>query len=313
MSEFPSGPIPEDLRKSVLDIMLDVGVSTLTKKILRKRLEAKYKIEFDSHIEEVDKAVSGLMLTPEIQRELAKAQQDREERPAGGKGKKRSRSGADSSKSKGSKKDKKDKGEKEKKPDDYPKAALSAYFLFANDNRDRVKAADPSLKITEVTQKIGELWKTASTEAKERYQKKADEEKARFDREMKAYIARGGTVIKRSGKGGKEKRVKKEKDPNAPKRASSSYLFFANDFRTKNPQLSAKEQMSSAGAAWGKMSEADKKPYEELAAKDKRRYAQEIAAYGSKSSSAKNKRDAASSSSSSSGSDDSSDSDSDSE
>lgn len=304
MAALPQGPLPTDMEQSVLDIIHDVGVSSVTKKILRKRLEAKYNIEFESHAAALDAMVNKLMMTPEIQRELAKVQQVKESVSARRAGVKRSSSSDKKAKKESKKENKREK--KEKKPEDYPKAALSAYFIFVNDNRDKVKEKNPDMKVTQVLSELGSMWKVLSEDEKARYQALADEDKKRFDSEMEAYIAKGGKVFKRGGKSSKSGK-KKEKDPNAPKRAMSAYFFFAGDYRAKHPGIPAKQQMAEAGAAWGKMSEEEKRPYEELAAKDRKRYEAERAAQGGSKASAKAEASESSESSASS-SDSSSDS-----
>lgn len=303
MAELPNGPVPEDLEKSMLQIMHDVGLSTLSKNTLRRRLEAKYKISFTPHAAAVDSMVSKLMMTPAIQRELAKIQKEKESVSARRAKTERSPS---SSKDKKSKKDKKEssKPEKiEKKPDNYPKGALSPYIIFVNENREKVKAKNPDIKNTELLSEMGNLWKQASEEEKSRYQKLADQDKLRHEREMAAYVAAGGAVFKRGSGKKKAKSAKKEKDPNAPKRPMTAYFFFAGDYRAKHTDIPAKQQMTEAGAAWGKMTAEEKQPYEELAAKDKKRYEAECAARGT------SKAAAAADSASSSDDDSSEDSD----
>lgn len=49
-----------------------------------------------------------------------------------------------------------------------PKRPLSAYFLFANDMRPKIKADNPDFKITEVAAALGELWKKTSDKDKEK-------------------------------------------------------------------------------------------------------------------------------------------------
>ncbi|CAJ1029488.1 DEK C terminal domain/HMG-box domain/HMG (high mobility group) box/Protamine and protamine like, putative [Leishmania lindenbergi] len=300
MSGLPNGTIPADLEKSMLEIMHDVGLSTLSKNTLRRRLEAKYNMDFTPLTAEVDRLVGKLMTTPEIQRELAKIQKEKEDVSARRSKRGRSVSSAKKSNEKASKRDK-----KEKKPDDYPKGTLSPYIIFVNENREKLKAQNPDMKNTELLAEMGNLWKKISEAEKSRYQKLSDEDKLRYDREMAAYIARGGAVFKR---GGKKAKAVKEKDPKAPKRALTAYFFFASDYRSKHADVPAKQQMTEAGAAWGKMSTDEKKPYEELAAKDKKRYEAECAARGSKPSQPK-AADSASSSSADSSSSDSDESD----
>jgi len=79
----------------------------------------------------------------------------------------------------------------------------------------------------------------------------------------------------------KEKKVKAKKDPNAPKRGLSAFMFFAKEERPKvlkdNPSFGVPEVGKELGARWGKL--ADKKKFEALAAKDKSRYEAEMKKY----------------------------------
>lgn len=81
----------------------------------------------------------------------------------------------------------------------------------------------------------------------------------------------------------KGKKNKKEKS--AVKRASSAYIYFSKDFRTKLKEKSEKtgeaiprvnEVAKLAGEEWRKLSAEDKKPFEELARKDRERYQKEV-------------------------------------
>ncbi|KAH7139402.1 nucleosome binding protein [Dendryphion nanum] len=89
----------------------------------------------------------------------------------------------------------------------------------------------------------------------------------------------------RSGKkGGKaDTGGKKKKDPNAPKRGLSAYMFFANDQRDKvredNPGIKFGEVGKLLGEKWKALSEKQRTPYEAKAAADKKRYEEEKAAY----------------------------------
>lgn len=86
----------------------------------------------------------------------------------------------------------------------------------------------------------------------------------------------------------KEKRVK---DPEAPKRSKSSYLWFCSEERDKikkeKPTLSAKEITAELGTKWQSLKSSSPdllKKYESLASDDKSRYASEKAVYSVKSS-----------------------------
>ena len=80
-----------------------------------------------------------------------------------------------------------------------------------------------------------------------------------------------------------KKEGKAKKDPNAPKRGLSAFMFFSNDNREKikkeNPGCSFGEVGKYLGEAWSKADAKTKKKYEEQAAKDKARYEKEMAKY----------------------------------
>lgn len=78
----------------------------------------------------------------------------------------------------------------------------------------------------------------------------------------------------------KKAAVKKLKDPNAPKRPLNAYMFFAQakraEVKEENSELNACAVVTRLGEMWKSMSEAEKKPYTDLSAKDKERYEEEI-------------------------------------
>ncbi|KAI9228261.1 MAG: non-histone chromosomal protein 6 [Piptocephalis tieghemiana] len=73
------------------------------------------------------------------------------------------------------------------------------------------------------------------------------------------------------------------KNPNAPKRPMSAYMFFANaqrdTVRAENPEATFGQIGKLLGERWRGMTPEDKKPYEEMNVKDKRRYETEKKAY----------------------------------
>jgi hypothetical protein len=76
---------------------------------------------------------------------------------------------------------------------------------------------------------------------------------------------------------------RKKKDPNAPKRGLSAYMFFANEQRDKvredNPGISFGQVGKMLGEKWKALSDSERRPYEEKAAADKKRYEDEKATY----------------------------------
>jgi hypothetical protein len=81
----------------------------------------------------------------------------------------------------------------------------------------------------------------------------------------------------------KEKKEKKAKDPNAPKKPMGAYMWFCKDKREDvkkaHPEWGVADIGKELGALWKKVTDKEKKKYEEQAAKDKERYEKESKAY----------------------------------
>jgi len=76
---------------------------------------------------------------------------------------------------------------------------------------------------------------------------------------------------------------KKKKDPNAPKRGLSAYMFFANEqrenVREENPGISFGQVGKVLGERWKALSKSQRDPYVAKADADKIRYEEEKANY----------------------------------
>ena len=82
---------------------------------------------------------------------------------------------------------------------------------------------------------------------------------------------------------GKFATVKKLKDPDAPKRAATSYLAYykenASIIKSKYGLTSAPQVSKKAGELWSTLSAKEKSKYEKIALKDKDRYEEEKKVY----------------------------------
>lgn len=80
---------------------------------------------------------------------------------------------------------------------------------------------------------------------------------------------------------------RKVKDPNKPKRSTSAYFYFLADCRKEaaklgKPPTKIAEFTKESSEKWRGLSPEGKKPYEQSAAKDKKRYDEEMALYKGK-------------------------------
>lgn len=83
-----------------------------------------------------------------------------------------------------------------------------------------------------------------------------------------------------------EKKPRKKKDPNAPKGAIGSYMFYTLEARpalkAAEPGLAVTEMGKKMGENWKSLSAEEKAPFEEKARADRERYNQEMAVYMAK-------------------------------
>jgi structure-specific recognition protein 1 len=139
-------------------------------------------------------------------------------------------------KEKPEKKAKKSKPQKEKKKSskkdsdpNKPKKPMTAYFLWAQENRDRVKEKYPDLKITDVAKKLGEMWKEVSDKSK--WEKEASRLAEAYKKDMADYKASGPSTSGQSVKSGSKSADSKKKKAkeSSPQKSSFKSREFVDD------------------------------------------------------------------------------------
>ncbi|KAJ3325331.1 Non-histone chromosomal protein 6 [Boothiomyces sp. JEL0866] len=84
------------------------------------------------------------------------------------------------------KKKKVTKAKKDKDPN-APKKGLSAFMIYSQENRARIKEENPNATFGEMGKLIGNAWKELSDEDKAEYLDKAAKDKERYESEMAEY------------------------------------------------------------------------------------------------------------------------------
>ena len=169
---------------------------------------------------------------------------------------------------------KSEKKNKKNKDPNKPKRNKTAYIFYCMDMRDAVKEdMGEDTKSTEVTKELGARWKNVND--KKKYEKLATQDKERYNSEMKDYDPP-------SDCSNDSKKIKKNKDPNKPKRNKTAYIFYCMDMRDAvkedmGENTKSTEVTKELGARWRKLN--DKKKYEKLATQDKERYNSEMKEY----------------------------------
>jgi hypothetical protein len=185
-----------------------------------------------------------------------------------------------------------------KKDPNAPKRGKTSYLFFCEAKREVVKADNPDMNAKQVTSELGVGWnalKESSPKEVAKYVKLADEDKLRYENEKADYVPSAEALAAAAGGRGS----KRQRDPNAPKRPKSGYLFFCHATRPfineEKPELGAKDVTTELGARWNILKEnkpKDVAKYSKMAEADKVRYEDEKAAYETKKSSSAEESDA---------------------
>ena len=198
---------------------------------------------------------------------------------------------------------KKEPGEKKLRDPDKPTRGKSAYLFFCQDHRAAAKeeleetlGEDEKVTVGQVTKKLGEMWKEfkeddEKAEELAAYEVSANEDKERYDDQMKGYTeltqeeiaAKIGPKRQRKASGGPKKA--------SVKRARSAYNYFCVDNRERvkkeledatGEAPSAPEVTAELAVQWNDIKTSTtrknkvlKQKYDEMAEEDKTRYENE--------------------------------------
>ena len=172
-----------------------------------------------------------------------------------------------------------------------PKRGKSAYIFFCAKKREEAKAnLGDGAKATEVTSELGRMWNALKASDKKADKKllasleaEAAEDKARYNEAMEDYVAPSDEELAAIVPA-KKARKTSDKDPNAPKKGKSAYIFFCAAMRPQVKEDLGEEGKSSImaelGKRWKELKDDNDRAdelaeYTKMAADDKARYEDE--------------------------------------
>mmetsp|Transcript_18583 Transcript_18583/g.24771 ORF Transcript_18583/g.24771 Transcript_18583/m.24771 type:complete len:576 (+) Transcript_18583:239-1966(+) len=167
----------------------------------------------------------------------------------------------------------------------HPKKPTSSYLFFSKDIRPKMKEKYPDASFGELNKAIGAEFKNLSQDGMKKYNDLAKKEKERYKKEMSNYVPPSSdsdnddeSDDEKPQKGGKAK-----KDPNAPKKNMSAYMFFSNvkrkELKKSRPDLKFGDIARAISVEYKKLSPDELKEFEDMAKADKRRYAKDMEGY----------------------------------
>jgi hypothetical protein len=152
---------------------------------------------------------------------------------------------------------------KRKKDPNAPKKWKTGYILFCVDQRDKLKKENEGLSATEVTSRLGALWKNLSDKDKSKYEEMSKKDKNRYENEMQSYSPQVETTASR------------KRAQNGSKGAMSSYMYYCQDNRemvkSKNSQMSGKQVNVELSRLWKELPSEQKLVFEQRAKSEKER------------------------------------------
>ncbi|KAG8334273.1 FACT complex subunit ssrp1 [Homalodisca vitripennis] len=167
---------------------------------------------------------------------------------------------------------------KREKDENAPKRPPTAYFLWFNENREKIKSDNPGIAFLDIAKKGGELWKALDN--KKEYEEKAAKLKEEYSEALKKYKASGGgsTGPASSGKSKTKSSPKKSIASANTKSAGAGKDFISKEFiedsdssesdggkKSKKTEVKKEKSDSSSG---GDESEAEKTPVKKEAKKE---------------------------------------------
>ncbi|ETO25247.1 hypothetical protein RFI_11891 [Reticulomyxa filosa] len=135
---------------------------------------------------------------------------------------------------------------KKTKDPNAPKKPQSAYFLFINDRRPKLKETHPDKKVTEMSKLLGAEWKDLSADKKKKWEEKAETLKAEYQKKLEAY-KKTDSYKKYQDELKKQKKSKKkieESDEESESEKSSDEDTKRKAKKNPKPKRKAKEESS---------------------------------------------------------------------
>eukprot|EP00549_Striatella_unipunctata_P004838 CAMPEP_0118674126 /NCGR_PEP_ID=MMETSP0800-20121206/712_1 /TAXON_ID=210618 ORGANISM="Striatella unipunctata, Strain CCMP2910" /NCGR_SAMPLE_ID=MMETSP0800 /ASSEMBLY_ACC=CAM_ASM_000638 /LENGTH=264 /DNA_ID=CAMNT_0006569281 /DNA_START=197 /DNA_END=991 /DNA_ORIENTATION=+ len=167
-----------------------------------------------------------------------------------------------------------------------PKRCVSAYLLYQNAMREQFKNENPGMTFGQLAKYTSHMYKSLTPHEKAHWEEQSAADKARYEGELANYVpppghdARGNLMDDFRPT---RKTKKVPKDPNAPKRARGSFVFFTFEHRPRVmaefPDLKFVEMGTVLGERWRALTPEEKKCFEDMAAQDKIRFAHEMEEY----------------------------------
>jgi len=161
-----------------------------------------------------------------------------------------------------------------------PRRNLSAYLLYQNAMRDSFQIENPKMDFAQLAKHTSKMYCEMPDDHKESWRRRAEEDKKRYAEEMgnytppPGYDSKGNAIVQK---------LKKHRDPDAPRRNRSAYILFQKSVREKlqtdDRKLKLGELAKTTSKMYADLSIEDKAVWDEAASQEEARYEQAMKEY----------------------------------
>lgn len=156
--------------------------------------------------------------------------------------------------------------------------ALTPYAYFVKDNYYEFSKKYPSLKMTEVSKKLSEMWKIMPENEKKTYAAKSEEQKLAYETEKKKLSSADLQRLNIDERTKKlESRVRKSLENLPLKRPRSAFARFLGTL--ERGEANIQDFMKGASKRWALLPVEEKQRYEQLYYDDKAQYSQALVSW----------------------------------
>jgi len=162
-----------------------------------------------------------------------------------------------------------------KRETDLPDTAQkkSGYYIFAQEETQKIRNQNPNLSIAEVAKELAFRWSNLDPAEKMIYEFR-HQELRKQQGHIPPYRPRAMTSFKSH---------KKRRDPNAPKQPLTAFFIYSSEERQKvkddNPTFSVVEVAKELGRRWNEISAELKQTFHQRADEERQKYDLEMAQY----------------------------------
>ena len=167
----------------------------------------------------------------------------------------------------------------------WPKRPMGAFFFYLRDASVTIKVENPEMDPKQVASEAGCRWVAMSDSEKQPFAEQAAKAKEEYTQAVEEYVADRMKLDAMEDKQIRGEAVVRDRwaELGMPKRPMTAFFLYVGDARptikAENPNMAVKDIPAEAGRRWVAMSDSEKQPFAEQAAKAYEEYKKAMKEY----------------------------------